>query len=142
VIRGLRILVLGGLLALATVNFFAGLLALFPGLFEVALQRAVDPARSGVSGDVALLELLVTPYGAFALALLLGAALQYAAFGGLGALLRDGLRGALLIAGVALLTAGLEVWGVYFKGRVDVVNALGFLLALSLLLLAPTGARR
>ena len=140
--RGLRALVLGGLLALATVNFVSGLLALFPGLFEVALQRAVDPARSGTSGDVAPLELLATPYGAFAIALLLGAALQYAAVGGLGALLRDGSRGASLITGLALLTAGLELWGVYFKGQLSVVNSLGLLLAVALMVLVRATARR
>jgi hypothetical protein len=140
--RGLRVVVLGGLLALATVNFISGLLALFPALFEVAMGRAVDPARSSTGGDVALLELLGTPYGAFAIALLVGAALQYAAVGALGSLLRDGSRGVFLIAGLALLTAGLEVWGVYFKGQLSSFNTLGLLLAASLMLLAWLEARR
>lgn len=98
------------LLAAGMVNFFAGFLGLFPGLFELALGEPDDAPES-----VGVLELLGTSYGRYAIGHLVGAGLQLVAGSWLGVLTRGPLLHSL--AALCVLCAGLEAWGWWLKGE-------------------------
>ena len=106
-------------------NLLGGILALFPGLFEVALQREGEAP----GGEVGLLELLATPYGRWSLALLAVGSLQLAAMGGLGLLASGGVHGIAALFVLALASGGIEIWGIVAKEGSIAVNLPGLLTA-------------
>lgn len=110
------------LIAAGVVNFIAGFLGLFPGLFEAGTGRP----EGGASGSVGLVELLGTPYGRYAVGHLFGAGLQVAG----AQLLRSAvLTTAPMVHVLALLAAaslGLEGWGWALKGSLSLLSLPGF----------------
>ncbi len=100
------------LLAAGMVNFFAGFMGLFPGLFEVA---AADPESAETSVGVA--ELLRTPYGRYAVAHLVGAGLQMVGGSWLSLLTRGPLIHGLVF--LCAVSVGLEAWGWVLTGALS-----------------------
>ncbi len=126
-----RVLTTVLLLVVGMANFVAGLLALFPGLFQAGLTQGVNSGGGGPA-SVGLLDLLSTQYGALSVLLLGTAFLQFAAASWLHRLLASGPPLSYLVLLIALLSGAVEMWGWFFKSSLSLFNMLGLLLAVLL----------
>lgn len=132
--KAIRWLTMILLMGTGFVNLTGGILAVFPGLFEVAADPATQGStsphepeleRAGNRREVTLRELARTRYGATALLLMTTAFFQLGVAANLRWLLRWGAPFTLIPLAVAGLGVGTELWGWHFKGELSGLNLLG-----------------